>query len=85
MENVTVDGNYTLVLSDSLLHNPRLNFYQAIYGSALICVTIFAVVKSFVYMKVSERFWICVFCFLAYFCSATSPFATLKLTPFDHW
>ena len=53
MINTTIDGNYTLVESDNIILNPRLNMLESVYGSSLIAVTLFALFKSVIYMKVS--------------------------------
>ena len=53
MINTTRDGNYTLEESDNIMYNPRLNMFQLVYGSSLIAVTLFALFKSVIYIKVS--------------------------------
>ena len=45
--------NTTFEISDSLLDNPKLEFFVTVYGCGLIAVVIFTVLKSLTYMKVS--------------------------------
>ena len=56
MINTTIDGNYTVVESENLILNPRLNMFQSVYGSSLIIVTLLVLFKSIIYMKVSKLF-----------------------------
>ena len=51
--NITIDGNYTLVESDSILDNPRLSMFQLVYGCSLIGVVVFAVAQSVIFTRVS--------------------------------
>jgi len=50
-----VNGTNTteLILSDSILDNPNLIFYQAVYGGVLVSVIVFAFANASSYMKVS--------------------------------
>jgi len=51
-----VNGTNTteLILSDSILDNPDLGFYQAVYGGVLIFVVVFAFANASSFMMVSH-------------------------------
>jgi len=50
-----VNGTNTteLILSDSILDNPNLGFYQAVYGGVLLSTIVFAFANAWSYMKVN--------------------------------
>jgi len=44
----------TKVLSESILDNPDLGFYQLIYGTSLLVIVLVIIIKSQVYVRVSD-------------------------------
>jgi len=50
-----VNGTNTteLILSDSILDNPNLGFYQAVFGGVLVSVVVFAFINASSFMMVS--------------------------------
>jgi len=51
-ETISTDLEY----SQDILENPRIGFYQSVYGWAVIFVITFTYVNSFTYMKVNIVF-----------------------------
>ncbi|KAF6040457.1 ABCC5 [Bugula neritina] len=49
------EGNVTQEVSDSILLNPRINFYQIVYGCSLITASIFLVIKSHTYVRTALK------------------------------
>jgi len=49
--NETTSTN--IEFTENILENPRIGFYQSVYGCAVLFVIIFTYVNSFTYMKVN--------------------------------
>ena len=89
MINTTIDGNYTLVESENLILNPRLNMFQSVYGSSLIIVTLLVLFKSIIYMKVSKLFlshWLlCILFYVAMPSKLSTDYSLSFFTLLEHY
>jgi len=57
-ESVSINGTEQVVelLSESILDNPNLGFYQLVYGVSLIIIIIIVVIKSQIYVRVKKQY-----------------------------
>ncbi|XP_070538850.1 ATP-binding cassette sub-family C member 5-like [Ptychodera flava] len=53
--NTSIIVDNVTVISDSMLDNPRMNFYAMIYGVSILVVLFFSVIRSLIYMTTCLR------------------------------